>query len=470
MKKISLYTLALGLLFVSQACNDKLTLSPTTQLPTDVALSTIKGVQAAVNGMYSGMKSTSYYGRTYLVIPELAGDNVYLAKTNSNRYLSSYRLEWLTTDGDVTNIWNQVYAIILRANNIIAAAPGVPDGTDDDKNSATGQALFIRALGHFDLLRVFAEPYAIGGGGSVGIPIETKFEVGSPKRNTQDEVYTQIIADLKQAQTLLPKDISLKYNANYYSATALLARVYLYKGDNANAVSAATEVINAGYQIVDAADLPDFYNTPGTDEDIFTVKVQSTETLGSDNLGQMYLKPGYGDIRVSPDLVATFDAADARLTSFIAPFTGSPSEYQNEKFTGQDGVSGLYSTKVLRISEMYLDRAEANAKLGNYVDALADLAALRAKRNLPALTGVADADVLNAVLLEERKEFMFEGHRYFDLLRNKIDIVRNTCNTAAQLNTNNCTFPAAGLTTIPPIPQREVDVNPNMEQNAGYKK
>lgn len=457
------------LLLIAQGCNKELELSPADKLPTEEALSNIKGVNAAVNGMYQGLRVVEYYGRNYVIIPEITADNVYLSFSNSNRFLSSWRLSWVVSDGDVTGIWNRVYAVILRANNIINSIPVLGDGTTEEKNAALGQALFVRALAHFDLLRVFAEPYSIGGGSSLGIPVITKFEVGSPKRNTVDEVYAQIIADLTNAKALLPESTSTKFTATSYAASALLARVYLYKEDNTTAITEATRVINAGYSIQPANALADFYNTPGTAEDIFTVKQLTTESLGSDNLGRMYLKPGYGDIRVSPDLVNVLEPGDARRV-FVSEFAGSTAEFQNNKFTGQEGISGLYSVKVLRLAEMYLIRAEANAKEGNYAAALDDVNAIRTHRNLVALENVPDANVLAAVLKEKRVEFMFEGHRYFDLLRNKLDIVRNYCNNSTQVNTPRCTIEAASPTAIFPIPQRETDVNLNMEQNPGYKK
>jgi tetratricopeptide (TPR) repeat protein len=469
MKRIFVYTVMLVLLSVGQGCNKELELSPADKLPTDEALSNINGVKAAVNGMYAGMRSVEYYGRNYIILGEITADNVYLSTSNSNRFLSSWRLSWIVSDGDVAGVWNRAYAVILRANNIISNVPGISDGTAEEKDFAMGQALFIRALAHFDLLRFFAEPYVVGGGAAMGVPVMTKFEVGSPARNTVDQVYEQIIEDLTTVKTMLAENTSDPFNASSYAASALLARVYLYKGDNEAAIAEATRVINAGYTIQPANDLTNFYNTPGTGEDIFTLKILDIQTFGSDNLGQMYRKPGYGDIRVSPDLISVFEPGDARR-NFITEFNGSPSEYQNNKFTGQQGISGLHSPKILRISEMYLIRAEAYAKESNYAAALADVNEIRTHRNLGVLENVADNAVLTAVLKEKRVEFMFEGHRYFDLLRNKLDIVRNHCNSSEQLNTPRCTVEATSSTAILPIPQRETDVNRNMEQNPGYKK
>ncbi|MCF6401602.1 RagB/SusD family nutrient uptake outer membrane protein [Chitinophaga filiformis] len=468
MKRIFVYTVMLVLLSVGQGCNKELDLSPADKLPTEEALSNITGVNAAVNGMYAGMRSAEYYGRNYLILGEITADNVYLSTSNGNRFVPSWKLSWVVSDPDVTGVWNRAYAVILRANNIINSIPVISDGTAEQKDFAKGQALFIRALAHFDLLRFFAEPYIIGGGTSMGVPVMTKFEVGSPSRNTVDQVYAQIIADLTEVKSLLAEDVSNPFNANSYAASALLARVYLYKGDNAAAIAEATRVINAGYTIEPANSLAEFYNTPGTGEDIFTLKILDIQTAGSDNLGQMYRKPGYGDIRVSPDLVNILEPGDARRV-FISAFTGSPSEFQNNKFTGQQGIAGLHSPKILRVSEMYLARAEAYAKESNYAAALADVNAIRTHRNLAALENVPDDAVLTAVLREKRIEFMFEGHRYFDLMRNKLDIVRN-CSTPGQVNPIRCTVEATSTTAIFPIPQRETDVNRNIEQNPGYKK
>jgi len=458
-----------GLLLFNTGCSDKLDLKPLDKLPPADALSNIKSVNAAVNGMYEGFRVVEYYGRNYLVIPEVTADNVYMSFNNSNRFLSSWRVSWTLADGDVTGVWNRIYAVILRANNIINSIPTLEDGTEAEKNAALGQALFVRALCHFDLVRVFAPPVAVGGEGALGVPVITKFEVGSPKRNTVGEVYKQIISDLTTAKGLLNDDVNQHFNATTYAASALLARVHLYKGDNAAAITEATRVIGAGYSIVDAAALPNFYNTPGTAEEIFTIKIVSTQSLGSDNMGRIYLKPGYGDIRVSPDLVSVLEASDARKV-YISAFLGSPDEYQNNKFIGQDGISGLYSAKVLRLSEMYLIRAEAYAKESNYAGAIADVNTIRSHRNLTPLEGVADDAVLTAVLKEKRIEFMFEGHRFFDLMRNKLNVVRTYCNNPNQLNTPKCTIEATSPTSIFPIPQREMDVNLNMEQNPGYKK
>ncbi|MCK7558956.1 RagB/SusD family nutrient uptake outer membrane protein [Chitinophaga sedimenti] len=122
----------------------------------------------------------------------------------------------------------------------------------------------------------------------------------------------------------------------------------------------------------------------------------------------------------------------------------------------------------MRLAEAYLIRAEANAKSNNFGAALADLTILRTQRGLGAITPVpADAAVLDAVLLEKRREFAFEGHRFFDLIRNGKDIVRNFCNNTYTATSGSCTIKADANIVVAPIPQTERNVNP-LEQNQGY--
>jgi hypothetical protein len=247
--------------------------------------------------------------------------------------------------------------------------------------------------------------------------------------------------------------------------------VYLYKEDYANAISEANIVTAAGFSLVTAAQLPTFYQTVGTSEEIFTLKFLPTESLGSDNLGNIYLKPGYGDVRVSPDLVSIFDVAnDARYQNFISPFSGSPSEFQNNKFKSQDGIQGLYSPKILRLSEVFLNRAESYARTAKPTEALNDLNEVRTNRGLTVLSGISGAELVDSILVERRRELAFEGHRVFDLTRNGISLQRNYCNQPTEVTVTQCSWPANDPKMIAPIPQAEIDANPSMkgQQNPSY--
>ncbi|MCZ4243418.1 RagB/SusD family nutrient uptake outer membrane protein [Pedobacter punctiformis] len=473
MKKILIVSVMMVSVLLS-SCTKQLDLNPKDALNTGDALSTIKGVNSAILGMYASMRSVNYYGRSLYIYGDLSGNDVYLSKANSNRYLSTFQRTYAANDADPLAMWTAMYATISRANNIINSVDKV-SATQAEKDLAKGQALFIRALGYFDLVRVFAKPYNQGNGAQLGVPIVLVSDITAyPARNTVADVYSLIINDLNAAKTLLASTTATdKVTASKFAASALLSRVYLYKGDNANAILEANAVIgNTGFAVTPAADLPSFYSSTENDEEIFTVKFLSTESLGSDNIGNIYLKPGYGDVRVSPDLVNVFDKVnDVRYTSFISAFSNSPTEFQNNKYKQQDGAQGMYSPKVLRLSEIILNRAEAENKVGGKdAEALIDLNSIRSKRGLAPLSGLTGANLLNAILLERRKELMFEGQSFFDLMRNGITMQRNFCNDPLELTSPQCSLIATDPKTIAPIPQTEISANPSLngQQNTGY--
>jgi hypothetical protein len=247
--------------------------------------------------------------------------------------------------------------------------------------------------------------------------------------------------------------------------------VYLYKEDYTKAIAEASIVTGASYSLVSPAALPAFYSTAGSAEEIFTLKFLTTESLGSDNIGNMYLKPGYGDIRVSPDLISVFDIVnDLRYKSFIGPFSSNPAEFQNNKFKSQDGLQGLYSPKILRLAEIILNRAEAYAKSGQPSLALPDLNLVRRTRGLADLSGLQGQPLIDSILVERRRELMFEGHHFFDLTRNGLPLHRGYCNQPTQVITDSCTLQATNPRMIAPIPQSEMDANTGMrdQQNEGY--
>jgi hypothetical protein len=457
---------------VHPGCKRDLELAPADALLTSEALSTMQGIQSALNGTYAKLRDVDYYGRSMLVYGDLSSNNVYLARNNTNRYILTYQRNYSASDINIRDTWNDIYNAVSRANNILNNVDKVT-ATQAERDLAKGQALFLRALCYFDLVRLFAKPYNQGMGTQMGVPVVTVSDVkNNPSRNTVAEVYDLIINDLVNAKTLLqPTTEAVKFTASRFAASALLSRVYLYKGDYARAITEASVVTGASYILVPASALPAFYSTAGSNEEIFTLKFATTESLGSDNIGNMYLKPGYGDIRVSPDLVAFFDIVnDLRYKSFISPFSTSPTEFQNNKFRSQDGLPGLYSPKILRLGEILLNRSEAYAKSSQPLLALPDLNLVRRARGLSDLSGLQGQRLIDSILVERRRELMFEGHQFFDLTRNGLPLARTYCNQPAQVNTPNCTLPAADPKMIAPIPQSEIDANPGMkdQQNESY--
>ncbi|MBK8966514.1 MAG: RagB/SusD family nutrient uptake outer membrane protein [Saprospiraceae bacterium] len=458
MKNTRIIPLLCFILFMF-SCSKELELNPFQSLSTGEALADLPSMKTAVFGAYDAIQSLGYYGREYLVMPETEANLVYLSIANSNRFIPSYTYLWIPADGDITDFWNLAYAAILRANNVINNIDAL-EGDAAEKNQIKGEALAIRALAHFDLVRFFAKQYTNGNPSTdLGVPIVLEASISEPPRNTVEQVYTQVIADLTTAKGLLRDEGIYRFSPN--AVEALLARVYLYKGDWANAETAAGNVIGAGYELAD--DVVAMFAGPGSSEEIFTLRNEMSENRGSDNLGNIYIPAGYGDIRVTTDLMDLYEPGDSRANLIFQHTNG---EFYQSKFIEQDGVVGLHSPKLLRVAEMYLIRAEARFRQNAAdPDVLSDLNAIRLKRGATQMMSLPNG--INDILAERHRELAFEGHTAFDYWRTGTKMVRQQCNTGLEVS-GVCEIEANDFRTVHPIPQREMDVNQSMIQNDGY--
>ena len=319
------------------SCKEQLELEPEQSLSTNEALGDLAGMETALFGAYDGLQQVNYYGREFIVIPEVEADLVYLTIDNSNRFVGNYTYQFTTSNGDFTGMWNDAYEVILRANNIINNIDEL-EGDATTKNQMKGEALALRALAHFDLVRYFAKPYTNGTPSSdPGVPIVLEAKIDEPARNSVDAVYSQVIADLNAAQSLMSNIGVDRFSPE--AVDALLARVYLYKGDNAMAVTKATSIIgNGSYSLAD--DFAAMFADVGSSEEVFTLRNTSAEDRGSDNLGSIYNPERYGDVRVSQDLIDLYEEGDQRAGLI---YENTDGEMYQSKFFEQDGINGLTS-------------------------------------------------------------------------------------------------------------------------------
>ncbi|NRB65293.1 MAG: RagB/SusD family nutrient uptake outer membrane protein [Saprospiraceae bacterium] len=440
------------------SCEEQLELTPFQSLSTSEALADLGGMRTAVNGAYDGLQGLNYYGRDFQVQADIETDLAYVSQSNSNRFILNYTYDF-NADSE-GGIYDDAYRVILRVNNVINNIDAI-EGDQGTKDQLKGEALAIRALAHFDMVRLYGTAPTQGNPGSdLGVPIILEAAITEPARNTVSEVYTQVIADLNAAKSLLSDNGIYNFSPN--AVEALLARVYLYQGDYSSAVTAASNVIGSGNYAL-ASDLQAMFDAPGSSEEILTLRFTSAENRGSNNLGSIYNPDSYGDLRPSQDLADLYEAGDARANLIYLLDPSDATTVYHSKFLGQDGIPGLHSPKLLRLGEMHLIRIEANFESGNAPDALAELNVLRGARGASAL-----ASVDRQTILEERlRELAFEGHAKFDYFRMGFDIVRDQCLTSVQI-TSPCTIPASDPKAIYPIPQYEIFVNQQMVQNPGY--
>jgi hypothetical protein len=455
-------------LFLS--CSESfLEITPQDSVSSDEAITNLEDLETSVTGVYDELQSAYYYGRYMFLIPDVLADDV-KQNLSANRIVDYAEHVQNVDDAQASALWEGMYFANNALNNIINSDVEVSDSSQDDKNHIMGEAYALRGLIYFDLVKLFAQTYNYTDDAShAGVPIITEFDPTlEPERSTVEEVYNQVISDMTMALSLM-SDTSRTSNSSTLSTTsvkALLARVYLYKEDWANAEAMATDVINGGYSLIDNENYLNVWNVDNTSESIFEISNTETDNVGGDAISGLYLSAasgGYGDYLPSDDVVSLYEEEDARLQTFIVDtlLTGDYAPYRVNKYPE---VLGYDNVKVIRLPEMYLIRAEARAEIGTDVTGAQDDLNTVRQRALPTAEDVTTTgdDLINEIMLERRLELCFEGHRLWDLMRKNEDIVRTQCTSSI------CYIPYGDDTNILPIPQDETDVNPNIEQNPGY--
>lgn len=443
--------------------------SPNDSISLDKALSDEVGVSNALNGAYAQLRSVSLYGRDLPVTGDLMADNTFVETRNSGRYLQQFNYNILNSDGVAEDVWTAAYTGIMRCNQIIkASASGgkVPE--------IKAQAYALRALLYFKLVTLFARPYT-DSPDALGVPLILAYEPTKlPTRSKVSEVYTQIISDYKAAFAAAP-DYTNSITLSKYAVEGLLAKAYLYMGDNTNAKAAAVDVItNSGFKLVTPAAYENYWADPGIQtnqvETMFEVDADAINNNGFDDLAAIY-NNGYQDIYASKQLVALYSSTDIRKSVLITSTTksGAPATIVN-KFSNATN-SDRDNLKVLRLSEVYLIAAEASLPASE-ADALMYVNALMAQRDPGFTYASTGAPLLNDIVQERRKELAFEGDRLYDLNRLKLPVVRvaNAGSIPAGQNDQYLTIPYSDYRRILPIPLSEIQANANIagEQNPGY--
>jgi starch-binding outer membrane protein, SusD/RagB family len=424
------------------ACDSPLDTDPTASIDAATALTTARGVELGLNGAYAGLRSGNIYGNVHMVYPDMYADNLDFTGTfQTDREVAQRNIT--TNNGQILSTWATSYNVINRVNNLLEAIPQVTGLTADQQSRYRGEALFIRALTYFDLTRHF---------GGVPLVLEPARGVGPSalvSRATQAEVYTRVIQDLEAAVPLLPNS-RVQGRATRQAANALLSRVYLETGQHALARDRATTVISSQLYSL-APSFRSIWTTKHSAESIFELHF----TVNTSNSLAFWYFPatlgGRWGFSPTTDLYNSFEVGDARRDATIR--IAGTQRYGFKYFRVENGDDNVV---VLRLAEMYLNRAEANARLNTDAATVrADIDVVRARAGLPPLlvTVTSQAALLNAILQERRSEFAFEGHRFFDLRRFGVAAER-------------LSIPENRL--LWPIPQAEMDVNENLQQNAGY--
>lgn len=454
------------------SCDDFLNEEPKLKQSNELTYATLEGLDAASAALYGMMQSASWYDGQFILQSELRAGNAKnpLSEPGSGRYRQD--TQWNYTENGTSACWSYAYYTIARANNVInnIDKTDLKGASKQDANNVKAEALFMRALSHLDLVITYAQPFSYEPDG-LGVPVDTVTVNGEPARNTVREVYAQIESDLLLAESLMADNYArtgvddAAAVVSKQAIQALLSRVYLYMEQWQKSADYATKVINSGkYSLVGADAYKAMWSAavaPKGGEIIFEVYGSSKNDYW-DESGWTHLpyildrgNDGSADVCATKDLVSLYEEGDVRASLYEL----SNGDYFVLKYKGKESaVPRQVNVPILRLAEMYLNRAEAisNGAVISGVSARADLQAIASKR------GATVPEKFN-VFDERRKELAFEGHIVYDYARCKKSLTRVDFD---DVKNKDVAFPS--YMWAMPIPKRELEANANMVQNPGY--
>jgi len=475
LNKIIIAALSVSVAFSS--CRKLLTIPETDLIAGETALSTITFAEQAVIGIYATMNVEMNILLNAVFADEVAKSEFYNAVTTH---------EWQYGPGDVglrdsyTGITNQ-YRIVNRANVVLAALPGSDStkvGDEVKRVRLRGEALFLRAYAHFDAFRYYCDNYDPAG---LAMPYMEISTLDPTPRIKMDVFFQKLNADLAAAKNLVPNNLTDLDRVTRAAVSAMQARVALYMRDWVNAETYASEYI-AAVPLASAALFPGIWTDANSAEQAFRLKRTSTiggrigslfrgTSASTTNIGLVTWKP-------SEKLWISYDQVnDVRFAAYVKnepllTAVGRPSRII-QKYAGTGYATpgeNVAWGKVFRTGEMYLIRAEARAEQNKFTganSAESDINALRAAR----ITGYVNVifasktAAIDAMMQERFKELAYEGHRFFDLKRRGLPVVRLVVDAPSAAG---ITLPAGNFRFLLPIPLPEMTTNPVMVQNPGY--
>lgn len=478
------------ILLLARGCSEFLVVEPDRQVSIVEQFSTKEGIDQAVNGMYYNLEAMS--SNKIFFYPDLIGGNISFTPARNDQILEVppalgieqiYEFRDLERDSDMAGFYADAYGVINEANLIIERVADHPLLTPDEIDQMTAEALACRAWVHYMVAVVYAQNYSYTADAShLGVVYNTATIIAGedyPSRETLAWSYRLMKQDMEQALALFGDRQALAYGPGYSyfnttTSSALLARMALQMHDWETAYALADSLIQfSGLPIMDSAGYIPEWEQPEApvSEIVFELSAPRTSDDGSvsssvarDFFGYVD-QTNYNEFVASGDLLELYDSSDVRSGMFLEVMlptsvngivTDQP-YFFTKKFQDSPG------TTVLRMSELYLVRAEAGVRLGGTfaAGALEDLNTIRTRAGLDALDG--SADLIEEIFLERRRELAFEGHLLYDLARYHKDIVRNE---GCISSVCSLTYPSDYY--VLPIPESSTTLNENMEQNDGY--
>lgn len=487
MKNITISIGIIGVMLFA-GCDDRLYLDPHQSISTSQAFETIEDFSYAINGMYVGARSGNLYGGHLMIYPDIMADN--LTRSLEGRLTHTTLYNWnISTDYYLMEgVFDQAYTVINRANKVLEAAEefSPADNSEQaDLEHYMGQALAMRALMHLEMVKMFGKTYTQATISDLGIPYITSSEASYPGRDGLIDVYDRIKTDLENAYDLIDPSATSKDKITQDAIAGFQAKLAMEMGDYSTAISKGRKVLES----IPVASREDFYGV-WKDENkegvIFYIAVEKKDAI---TLGVNFSQSSDEGIRseyvCSYELFQLYDSTDIRLTSYITTSEFERNTYNHiEKYRGRSSsvdaipTPDLVDLKVLRAADLSLLVAEASMIGANQNPSLAtrfldDVRNNRYDTTLVSFPPLSNLDLLDEIYLQRRLELAFEGDRLFVLKRLGLDIERTSDGHLADgrgVGADNLLLEASSYKIQLPIPQSEIDVNPNIrdQQNPGY--
>ncbi len=474
MKKYSII-LTLAIVTFFMGCSDSLDRFPVDQLVEQTAYNTVNDLQFGLNGVIGN------FDYDYIIsFNSIFTDNCRLGVDNGGQDIG-YGQQILNANyGNLTGAggipWNNRYSGINDMNRLIVAAGTISPGASDREkyNNILAQTYAFRAMAHYDLLLYYA--FDITDGAALGVPyVDYVSAEATPGRNTVGEVLTGIQNDLDTALSLYPSGTN---DINFTTpdfVTFLRARIALETGDNQAAIGFCSSLIG-DYPL---ADISQYFAMFNEDADKTEVVFNRRNVQGADSgINFLWNFSGQGPKwEISNELFALYEADDIRRTVVLDPVSDVDADLLIVgKYPINGDANAINDFKAMRISELYLIRAEAYAKTGQFGLASEDVLSVQTARHINAPADVeytALGEAIDGIIAERRLELAFEGHRYNDIKR-----VRDITGEGIERVEANgdcggstpCSLPASDNRFILPIPQIELNANAVIsgQQAPGY--
>lgn len=458
MKKINSYILILAII-VTPACNNLLEIKPKSGKVEGEAIKTVSELKQLLNSSYDALRADDFYGGTLWTVQELLADN--LDETNvTGSLLAVQNRNTSLFNQECRRIWNSGYTVIYRCNLVLSFVEKISGVSPSDKASIRGQALFLRALCHYQLVNLYAQPYGYTATNShVGIPLRLVPDKGNIPRSTVAQVYEQILTDLNIAVQELPGDV-VSGSANVWAAKALLAKVYFQSNNFTLAYKNAKEVINNGPYVF-MNDIKKRFSHTGNLENVFELKSTGTTNPGQESGKRLkeYFQNTNGGLslyRASSGYYNRLlvDSSDYRFKYWVKLVhkTGSGYDLNITKLNFND----YFNIPVFHLAEMKLIVSESAAELGLLTEALIQLNEVRRRAGLAGYTTLYQNEIIIEARNQRQLEMFLEGNRVGDLKR-------IACRGDKSLRIRGSAWDCPGLVLA--IPDDEISANPTLEQN-----